>query len=38
MNKFSCSLSCAWMTIISCLFYASFKRSLDALLSMLLNW
>ena len=23
MNKFSCSLSCTWMTIIDCLFYAS---------------
>ena len=21
-NKFSCSLSCTWMTIIDCLFYA----------------
>ena len=23
MNNFSCSLSCTWMTIIDCLFYAS---------------
>ena len=23
MNKFSCILSCTWMTIIDCLFYAS---------------
>ena len=23
MNNFSCCLSCTWMTIIDCLFYAS---------------
>ena len=23
MNNFSCSLSCTWMTLIDCLFYAS---------------
>ena len=23
MNNFSCSLSCTWMAIIDCLFYAS---------------
>ena len=23
MNNFSCSLSCTWMTMIACLFYAS---------------
>ena len=29
MNKFSCSLSCTWMTIMDCLFYASDSLSLD---------
>ena len=29
MNKLSCSLSCTWMTIINCLFYASDSLSID---------
>ena len=29
MDNFSCSLSCTWMTIIDCLFYASGSLSLD---------
>ena len=29
MNKFSCSLSCTWVTIIDRLFYASNNLSLD---------
>ena len=28
-NNFSCSLSCTWMTIIDCLFYASDNLSGD---------
>ena len=32
MNMFSCSLSCTWMTIINCLFYAFDSFSLDVLL------
>ena len=27
MKKFSCTLSCTWMTIIDCLFYASDRLS-----------
>ena len=27
MDKFSCSLSCFWMTIVDCLFYASDSSS-----------
>ena len=27
MTNFSCSLSCTWMAIIDCLFYASGKLS-----------
>ena len=29
MNKFSCSLSCTWVTIIDCLFYASGSVSVE---------
>ena len=29
MNNFSCSLSCTWVTIIECLFYASDSLSWD---------
>ena len=29
MNNFSCSLSCSWMAIIDCLFYASDSLSRD---------
>ena len=29
MNNFSCSLSCTWITIIDCLFYASDSLSWD---------
>ena len=29
MNNFSCSLSCTWITIIDCLFYASDILSRD---------
>ena len=29
MKNFSCSLSCNWMTIIDCLFYASGSLSFD---------
>ena len=29
MNNFSCSLSCTWMAIIECLFYASDSLSWD---------
>ena len=29
MNNFSCSLSCTWMTIIDCQFYASDSLSRD---------
>ena len=29
MNKFSCSLSCTWMTTIDCLFYVSDSLSRD---------
>ena len=29
MNNFSCSLSCTWMTVIDCLFYASGSLSSD---------
>ena len=29
MNNFSCSLSCTWMKIIDCLFYASDSLSWD---------
>ena len=32
MNKFSCSLSCTWMTIIDYLFYAFDSLSPDVLL------
>ena len=29
MNNFPCSLSCTWLTIIDCLFYASSSLSRD---------
>ena len=29
MNNFSCSLSCNWMAVIDCLFYASGSLSWD---------
>ena len=37
MNNFSCSLSCTWVTIIDCLFYASDSLSRDAHGSILLD-
>ena len=33
INNFSCSLSCIWMTIIDCLFYASDSLSWSILLN-----
>ena len=38
MNKFSCSLSCTWMTIIDSLFYASDNVSWEYIAKLLVAW
>ena len=42
LNNFSCSLSCTWMTIIDCLFYASDSLSRavswDYIAKLLVAW